>query len=244
MSAYRDLVYMVLDSVKIVSDDSFLNEQHIMFLLDKYRASLLKTTYGKSANTYTASSITASRLLSEANYQTLCLDLEVVDALPGLCEKGKLLRSVAEIPPMMHLGLRSVYTENFFVSDVALIEKERLRYVGHDRWRRNSLYASLGPDNHLWFKSGNPQFLYLKKAKLTAIFEEASKAAELTCENEDICDPMDAEFPLEEALIPDLINLIVTTITRTVSTPEDVINNANDDRLSNPAPAANNNENG
>jgi hypothetical protein len=42
MSKYKELVYMVLDSVKIVSDDSIINEDHVIFLLNKYRAFLIK----------------------------------------------------------------------------------------------------------------------------------------------------------------------------------------------------------
>ena len=35
MSTYRQLTYMVLDELKIVSDDSHFQEEHVLFLLDK-----------------------------------------------------------------------------------------------------------------------------------------------------------------------------------------------------------------
>ena len=38
----RELVFMVLDECKIHSDDSYFNEDHVSFLLSKYRAFLLK----------------------------------------------------------------------------------------------------------------------------------------------------------------------------------------------------------
>jgi hypothetical protein len=42
MTTYRELVYMVLDELKAKSDDFYYTEDHIIFLLDKYRAFLLK----------------------------------------------------------------------------------------------------------------------------------------------------------------------------------------------------------
>jgi hypothetical protein len=38
MSKVKELVYMVLDEVKLLSDDAYYTEEHIVFLLGKYRA--------------------------------------------------------------------------------------------------------------------------------------------------------------------------------------------------------------
>jgi hypothetical protein len=45
MTTYRELVYMVLDELKAKSDDFYYTEDHIIFLLEKYRAFLLKQKY-------------------------------------------------------------------------------------------------------------------------------------------------------------------------------------------------------
>ena len=45
MSTYRELVYLVLDELKGTSDDFTYTEDHIIFLLNKYRAFLLKQKY-------------------------------------------------------------------------------------------------------------------------------------------------------------------------------------------------------
>lgn len=45
MSTYRELVYLVLDELKLTSDDALFNEEHVMFLLGKYRGFLLKQQY-------------------------------------------------------------------------------------------------------------------------------------------------------------------------------------------------------
>ena len=42
MSTYRELIYMVLDQLKAISDDRYIEEEHIIFLLKKYRISILE----------------------------------------------------------------------------------------------------------------------------------------------------------------------------------------------------------
>ena len=47
MQTFRELVYMVMDELKLYSDDSNFTEDHIIMLLVKYRAFLLKQQYQK-----------------------------------------------------------------------------------------------------------------------------------------------------------------------------------------------------
>ena len=65
MSTYKHLVYLVLDELKLMSDDSFFTEDHVIFLLNKYRAFLLKQRYSD-----------IRKEIPTSNYQTLCLELE------------------------------------------------------------------------------------------------------------------------------------------------------------------------
>ena len=46
MSTYREQVYLILDELKGISDDFSFTEEHIMYLLDKYRAFVLSQKYG------------------------------------------------------------------------------------------------------------------------------------------------------------------------------------------------------
>ena len=63
----RELVFICLDELKLsASDDSFFNENHVRFLLNKWRARLLKQEYDNNKN----------KKASESAYQTICLDLE------------------------------------------------------------------------------------------------------------------------------------------------------------------------
>ena len=219
MSTYRELVYLVLDELKLTSDDALFNEEHVMFLLGKYRGFLLKQQYKD-----------IKKEIPESNYQTLCLDLIQVPAITGEpCDGGTYLRSKEKIPFLMPVATPRVYPEDYYQGDITYVSRERMKYVGYNRWLPNIIYASIGPDNYLYFKSFNPQYLYLEKARLTGIFEEPEKAAELECNrDESTCDPMDMKFPLEEALIPQVVELVVNELSRPEYLPEDKQNNADD----------------
>ena len=208
---WREAVYMVLDELKLMSDDSNFNEDHIIFLLSKYRSFILKQTYYKT-----------KQIMPESNYQTICVDLNLLSD----CTTGDMLVSTTSIPTTMSIGTSRIYADNYYYGDIAFISKERMRFVCNNKWLKNIIYGCIGPDKHLYLKSSNPQFKYLCKVNLTSIFEDASEAIKLDDNN---CDILDAEFPLETALISQLIELTVTEIKKALYNPEDIENNANDD---------------
>ena len=105
-----------------------------------------------------------------------------------------------------------------------------MRYVGHNKYLKNIIYASIGPDMHIYFKSSNPQYLYLRKVNLTAVFEDSNSATELSCNQEESsCDILDRNVPLEDALIAPLIQLIIKDIYLAALRPKDIINDGSDD---------------
>ena len=222
MSTYRELVYMVLDELKLISDDSHFQEEHVIFLLDKYRSFILKQRYSD-----------IRKEIPESNYQTICLDLEQVNAIDGQpCTGVDYLRSVQEIPNMMQVGKQKISSLDYFQGNFAYTNNERFKYVGNNKYLKNQIYGTIAPDNHLYLKSSNPQMYYLEKVKVTGIFEDSSKAAELQCPDangDKPCDIMDMEFPIEEALIPPMIELIVKELGGQKYQSEDTSNNANDD---------------
>ena len=222
MSTYKELTYMVLDELKLHSDDAIYTEEHIMFLLGKYRAFLLKQRYSD-----------VKKQIPESNYQTICLDLIEVPAISGEpCEGGSYLRSKKKIPFLMKIGNPKIYPVDYYQGEITYVSRERMRYVGYNKYLKNIIYASIGPDNYLYFKSFNPQYLYLEKARMTGIFEDSQAASELQCPNENddtVCDILDKTFPIEGVLIPPLIQLVVEELTKTEYKPEDKENNSADD---------------
>ena len=228
MSTYKELVYMCLDELKLYSDDALYTEEHIMFLLGKYRTFLIKQRYSD-----------VKKQIPESNYQTICLDLIEVPAISGEpCEGGSYLRSKEKIPFLMKIGNPRVYPIDYYQGEITYVSRDRMRYVGYNKYLQNIIYASLGPDNYLYFKSFNPQFLYLEKVRMTGIFEDTLAASELQCPDENgniVCDILDREFPIEAALVPPMIELVVKELLGAEYRPEDKTNDAKDE-LSEVAP--------
>lgn len=221
MSTYKELTYMVLDELKLYSDDALYTEEHVIFLLSKYRAFLLKQRYSD-----------VKKQIPESNYQTICLDLIEVPAISGEpCEGGSYLRSKEKIPFLMKIGNPRVYPTDYYQGEITYVSRDRMRYVGYNKYLQNIIYASLGPDNYLYFKSFNPQFLYLEKVRMTGIFEDTLAASELQCPDENgntVCDILDREFPIEAALVPPMIELVVKELLGAEYRPKDETNDSKD----------------
>ena len=213
---------MVLDELKLYSDDALYTEENVMFLLGKYRTFLLKQRYSD-----------VKKQIPESNYQTICLDLIEVPAISGEpCEGGSYLRSKEKIPFLMKIGNPMVYPVDYYQGEITYVSRERMRYVGYNKYLKNIIYASIGPDNYLYFKSFNPQYLYLEKARMTGIFEDPQAASELQCPDENgdtVCDVLDKTFPIEDSLIPQLVQLVVQELYNPSRSDEDDENNAKDD---------------
>ena len=219
MSTFREMIYMISDEMKISTDDSYFTEDHIMYLINKYRVLILKQRYSD-----------IKKQIPESNYQTICLDLIEVPAISGEpCEGGSYLRSKGKVPFLMQIGVPKIYPIDYYQGEITYVSRERMRYIGYNKYLQNIIYCSLGPDNYLYFKSNNPQYLYLEKVKLTGIFEDSINASQLQCPNDKECDILDRTFPLEDSLIPIVIELVVKELLAANYRPKDDINDAKDE---------------
>lgn len=203
----KEIVYMVLDLAKAqTSDDSFFNDSHVIFLLKKYRSFLIKKEQEKQRAT--------TDIASEFEYQQICLDLEKVAAIDGSpCSGGYYLRTTKKIPKILEGNEPRVYPIDFYQGiNISYIPRDRMRYVGTNKFLQNIIYVSLGPDLHLYLNSSNPQFLYLKKLRMSAVFEDFDDVSDYLCDDDGsstACDVLDEEFPIREYLVPTLIELVV-----------------------------------
>ena len=219
---------MVLDMLKVTSDDSIYTEGHIIFLAGRYRSFLLKQRYASDLK----------KQIPDSNYQTLCLELEKTEAIDGLpCIGGYYLRTTKPVPDLLPFGITRLYTSgSYYKGDIAFVSKDRFKYTGSNKWLNNIIYATLDPSRKIYLGSANPQFLYLKEIRLTGIFENAEEASNLECSTSDAanCDLLDRDFPIEDALIAPLIELVVKELSASIPTPEDKDNNASDNLSPNP----------
>lgn len=223
----KEIVYMILDLAKAAtSDDSFWTEDHVIFLLKKYRSFLIKKEQEKQRAT--------TDIASEFEYQQICLDLEKVPAIDGEpCTGGYYLRTTKKIPKILEDNQPRVYPIDFYQGiNISYIPRDRMRYVGTNKFLQNIIYVSLGPDLHLYLNSNNPQFLYLKKLRMSAVFEDFDEVSSYLCNDGGdsmACDVMDEVFPIREYLVPTLMELVVKELTSAKYQPVDEHNNAADD---------------
>lgn len=222
----KEIVYMVLDLAKAyTSDDSFFNEDHVLFLLKKYRSFLIKKEQEKLK--------TSTDIASEFEYQQICLNLEKVPAMDGSpCTGGYYLKTVEKIPKLLEGNMPRVYPMDFYQGiNISYVPRDKMRYIGTNKFLRNIIYVSLGADLHLYLKSVNTQFLNLKKLRMSAIFEDFDEIDKYRCDGDDIiaCDVMDREFPIREYLVPTLTELVVKELVGSMYKPVDQNNNASDD---------------
>ena len=218
---------MILDLAKAAtSDDSFFNEDHVIFLLKKYRSFLIKKEQEKQRAT--------TDVASEFEYQQICLDLEKVPAIDGEpCTGGYYLRTTQKIPKILEGNKPRVYPMDYFQGiNICYVPRDKMRYVGSNKFLQNIIYVALGTDLHLYLNSSNPQFFYLSKLRMSAIFEDFDKASEYLCDSDGdskACDVLDEEFPIRDYLVPALMDLVVKDLVGAMYKPVDEQNNASDD---------------
>ena len=225
MSTYRELIYMVNDEVKLLSDDSTFTEDHIMFLLKKYRPYLIEQKYQKNREN-----------INNDNKQRICIELEP-DSNTNPCGENTLLRSKHKIPSQMTIGNLNFYNVEGYPMDMfAFVPFQRLAYIGHNKFLKKIVYCAIDVNGYLYFDGSNPQTQYLQKIIIDGLFEDPEEAEELKCkcddelqnENDD-CNILDKKFPIEGELIPLLIQSVVKELIGATYRPKDIYNNALDD---------------
>lgn len=213
----REIVYLCLDELKGFSDDFSYTEEHIIFLITKFRAFLLKQRYSD-----------IKKQVPNSNYQDICLELEPFSS--DSCNGNTYLKSTTKVPDLMSIGSIKVSPNNSLDNyNICYVTKDRFKFTGNNKYLQNIIYCTLDTDNFIYLKSNNPQFIYLKKMKMSGIFEDVELASSLSCDTNKECDSLDIEFPLESALVPPLVELVIKELLGATYRPEDSINNSTDD---------------
>lgn len=223
MSTYRELIYMVNDEVKLLSDDSTFTEDHILFLLKKYRPYLIEQKYQRDR-----------QAINDDNKQRICIELETVDT-GNPCGNGIYVKSKYKIPSRLQTGSIKFYNiEGFPMDMITFVPFQRLAYVGNNKYLKNIIYCAISTDGYLYFDNSNPQTQYLQRIIIDGLFEDPEEAEKLQCkcdgeQSESDCDIMDKKFPIEGELIPLLIQSVIKELIGSSYRPKDVYNNALDD---------------
>lgn len=142
MTTYKELVYMVLDELKAKSDDFYYTEDHIIFLLEKYRAFLLKQKYR-----------TPKSVVLNSNFMTIefIADSGADFNIPGI--------SILEITtPKIQNNPSCNYCS-----------PERFSFVGNNKFLKSMKYFTI--DQGVFKIKGQPGEVFMIPLKLKAVFE-------------------------------------------------------------------------
>lgn len=196
---YRELVYMCLDEIKLASDDSYITEDHILFLISKYRAFLLRQKYEKT-----------NMPVSESNYQCISVTRNE-DIVPEIM-------SVAKPRVFTITGEKDDTTTNF----LTYVSPHRYHFVGENRILKPITYCTIDHNKKLQCKNKK-----LTNVNIYAVFEDIVKASEFNLVGGE--DVLDCECPIETDLVSAVQELVVKDALGIAYRPKDNINNANDD---------------
>lgn len=222
MYTYNQAIYMVLDFMKVSSDDAYYTPDHVAFLLNKYRAYVLKSKYDAAGDTP-----------SDTNYQTLTLTLEEEDRVKGHPCRGRYLVSTNKIPDSLSIGTPMIGGADIFSGDICMVSNSRFKNVGFNKWMRDITYVTT-EGGKVYMKSCNPMLYYMEEATYMDIFADPLEAAALSGEyevdaNGELCHPYEVEFPLEDNLLPLVMQYVVKDLSGGLYKPKDSENNADDD---------------
>lgn len=228
MTTYREAIYMCNDLLKGMGDDFTYTEEHIAYLLDKFRALLLKQRYANDPKKH----------VPYSNYQTI--EIEFNPESPR-----DVLKSVNRIPYLLQIGIPRIMLDNedYYNYRFELISRERFPFVGNNKYTKMIDYCAINETNNLiiknkdsyWIKnpkSSNIILVYIgpKKFKLTGIFENPREVIDEISFGEPLnVNDLDRNIPIEEGLITTLIELVVKELANSVYRPTDDTNNNRDD---------------
>lgn len=209
MNTYRELVYMILDELKMKTDDNSLEVEHIVAILDKYRAAIIRQRFGT----------TIKRFIPTAYYQLLEIDVDPTTKL-----------SLKQLPNLIDLNSLELSTEitapnvyNAF--KITLVNSARFGFLGYNKFLSSILYATINRDNYLECKyTGTmPSRFYIY-----GILERPQAILDF---NDDPINPLDIPFPLEATSIAELMAMALKEVADVRIFPFRDKNNAKEDEL-------------
>lgn len=233
MSKYSELVYMITDLLKLFSDDSVYTEDHIIYLLDTTRAYLLEQKYGNDSR----------KEMSRDNLQSITVEIEKSEPISNVDQcfnQSFQYKSKCKIPSLMRRNWMSVRLDSFNYL-LQYVSPERFEYVGFGRYTGKMAYCTVGYDGYIYIKTPivDEEQMELPKTTLTltALFGSPREVVNFrcgdTCPAEGCeCNVLEREFPIENELVQQLIEIVTTKLAAAIYKPADPQNNSTDDMAS------------
>lgn len=212
MQTYRTLVYMVLDELKILSDDSLWENEHIIQMLNKYRALLFSQKYkGKKVE------------IPFSFYQRLNVSFGQQLAGTNVYKSTKKVPNIIDISGLWQYAFISasgVASEN-----LNFVNPSKFKFSGLNKWLVNQAYITVDYNNYMYIKKSNPSIY--NQLVFDVILDNPIDINDFNSLG--IIDYLDIEFPCDEALIQPIIDLCLKELGIMNQQDRDTTNNASDD---------------
>lgn len=163
---YREIVYAILDETKTISDDTLLENEHLIYIANKHRALLFNQKYkGKKVE------------IPFAWYQRLNVNF----TYPSI--GSNIYKSTKQIPPV--LDTTNLWQYTFISTDGAntpnlnFINPQRFKTCGYNKWTSNELYGTIDLDNYMYLKSKNNKYINISQKSITATIDNGIKYGRL-----------------------------------------------------------------
>lgn len=232
-NSLNEIAYSIKETLRDYSDDSDISTEHIKYLVNLYRANLLKKDLSKPG-----------RNVNESLIQDLgCLELELAD--PADCcavsTDCTILRTKSTIPDPIELHssplITSVGPVNILNSRFTFVSYHRAIFSGNGEFNKYSIFAFYYNNNsgkRIYIKSNpdNKDIQMLEHIKVRGVFEDPSQIKNFNdCETGNKCYDDNMNYPINSWLIPTIKDAVIKENLRLLGTPPDAENNSQDDRI-------------
>jgi len=205
MATLNQIANDILTAVRPqLSDDSELDIRQIKFWIKNQRSVLIRNE------------INRNRTIDSDITQTLCVELECVDA-SDCCDiklGDKILRSTKEIPETLEMHNKKAITRigpvNKKKESFNLVDYERVPFVTEARFTGNMVFAFMH-DKYLYIYSKNPRYRDMEAASLRGVFEDPEIAKRFkSCDDITVpCYSDDSPYPIKTWMIPSMKQVIL-----------------------------------
>ena len=212
-----EMVYSIVQATRDFSDNSFVQEEYIKFMINTYRAKYLHQAY------------VSKPVLEPINRQTVVLPLELVNSsydTSVIKTKNRILRTVDVIPKILQLGRKPAIhavtsLDRIELGEFDLVDKRRAQYNVFSPFC--GIVGYLDTDYHLYFVTSIDEQKFLKNIVLDAIFEVPADV--LYLKYPDQLDAKQAvnleEYPVDMGMWDNIKAEIVSEMLRAKATPLD-----------------------
>ncbi|MCK5788226.1 MAG: hypothetical protein KAH32_04480 [Chlamydiia bacterium] len=161
----QEMIYSIIQATRDFSDNSFVQEEYIKFMINTFRAKYLHQAYSNKP------------VLEPINRQTIILPMELVNSsydASVIKTKNRILRTVDTIPKILQLGrkpaIHSISSlDRIELGEFELVDKKRAQYNVYSPFCGVTGY--LDTDYHIYFVTSVDEQKFLKNIVLDAVFE-------------------------------------------------------------------------